>query len=60
MLTKSRISVETIPLFLSSTGFMHFFTNKSVTIKDKINQILPVIDTNGASFTIALDPMLKN
>ena len=59
-LTKSQSSVEPcIPLTLSSDDFMRFFINKIVSIREKINGILPTIITDVSSSTAALEVSLE-
>ena len=59
-LTKSQSSVEPcIPLTLSSDDFMKFFINKIVSLREKINGILPTIITNVSSSTAALEVSLE-
>uniref|UniRef100_A0A3Q3MS83 Reverse transcriptase domain-containing protein n=1 Tax=Mastacembelus armatus TaxID=205130 RepID=A0A3Q3MS83_9TELE len=55
-LTKSHSSVEpSVPLALSSDEFMSFFTNKITTIRDKIQQMLPIPAINESFTTVALE-----
>ena len=55
-LTKSPSSVEPcIPLSLSSYDFMRFFINKIVSIREKIDGILPTIITDVSSSAAALE-----
>ncbi|XP_054860077.1 uncharacterized protein LOC129347328 [Amphiprion ocellaris] len=55
-LTKSQSSVEPcIPLALSSNDFMSFFTNKIITIREKINLALPTNVTDVSSSTNTLE-----
>uniref|UniRef100_A0AAQ6IH18 Reverse transcriptase domain-containing protein n=1 Tax=Anabas testudineus TaxID=64144 RepID=A0AAQ6IH18_ANATE len=53
-LTKSHSSVDpSIPSTLSSNDFMNFFTNKIITIREKIDQIIPAYSMD---CTTTLDP----
>ena len=53
-LMKSASSAEArIPLTLSSDDFMSLFTNKIVSIREKIHRIRPTIITNVSSSTTA-------
>jgi len=59
-LTKSPSSVEPcIPLTLSNDYFMRFFINKIVSIREKINGILPTVITDVSSSAAALEVSLE-
>ena len=55
-LTESHSSVEpSIPLDLSGNDFMNFFNEKILTIRDKINNLLPLTSANLSSSGMALE-----
>ena len=59
-LTKSPSSGEPcIPLTFSNGDFMRFFINKIVSIREKIDRIVPTVITNVLSSTAALEVSLE-
>uniref|UniRef100_A0A8D3B260 Reverse transcriptase domain-containing protein n=1 Tax=Scophthalmus maximus TaxID=52904 RepID=A0A8D3B260_SCOMX len=59
-LTESKSSTEqSIPPTLSSNDFMSFFTNKIITIRENIYQLLPTNGTDTLSSTVASEPIVS-
>ena len=56
-LTKSHNSTDPcIPMALSSNDFINFFNDKILTIRDKINHLMPSIGNNLSSLETAVKP----
>ena len=56
-LTESHSSTHpSIPVTLRSNDFMAFFTNKYITVREKIHHLLPMNSTDTLSSTESLEP----